>query len=63
MAGADVERANQAAQDAGVKWPDGKKPFHDWLTRNYGLEKENQSYGWLKSRAEEFLRSFPKYRK
>lgn len=63
MPGADVQRANRAAQAAGVKWPDGRKAFHDWLERNYRWEKEGQSFEWLKRRAEEFLNSNPKYRK
>lgn len=62
MAGADVERANNAAKEAGVNWPEGRKPFHDWLTRNYRWEKENQSFGWLKSKAEEFLVENPRYK-
>lgn len=62
MAGVDVERANEAAKAAGVKWPDGKKAFHDWLENNYSLEKENQTFAWLKARAIEFLNEFPKYK-
>ena len=62
MPGADLQRANKAAKDAGVDWPRGKKPFHDWLERNYRWEKEGQSYTWLRRKAEEFLRNNPKYR-
>jgi hypothetical protein len=62
MAGADVQRANNAAKAAGIKFPDGRKPFHDWLTKHYGLEKDDQSFSWLKSKADDFTKEFPKYK-
>ncbi|NOZ71271.1 MAG: hypothetical protein GXP38_05050 [Chloroflexi bacterium] len=46
MSGANVHRANRAAQAAGVKWPDGRKAFHDWLERDYaGKKKAKASKG------------------